>query len=665
MTIEEVLLLFKASFPNTLTPLQELVLRSSWEGKTYTSIALEAHYGEERVRKVASNLWQILSDFWEEPISKSNFRQVLEPLHLGKKHQQLINEFNRTATAVSLEFPNGPVSLNSRFYIYRPPVEEIVLSEITEAGSAICIKAAKGMGKSSLVLRILAYAANLDYQIATIDFRQADTIVFTNIDRFLRWFCANIGRQLGLETKLNDYWNEDMGSKVSSSIYFQSYLLASLKNPLVLVLNEVDLASEYPEIAADFLPLLLSWYEQAKHVKIWQKLRLVLAYSTEILVPSRLTHSPFSIGLPVKLPPFTKEQVEDLAQRHGLDWSESKDAETLSALVGGNPYLIRLALYHLIGRGGLEGNLQQLLKQAPTEVGIYDEYLRQHLILLREEPELAAAFCCVVATSPVKLEPVLAYRLQSLGLVNLEGLSVYPACELFRLYFQNQLCFTQDANHIRVEELERENQQLRVRSSLDELTQLANRRYFNTYLQIEWQRYAREITQPASSETTPLSMILCDIDYFKIYNKTYGYTSGDECLRQIANVIRNCVKPLLGNPIDLESNILDISSTAHSRNQNKTILMARYSGEEFAVIAYTDALTAVGIAENIREQVKELAIPCDYPGIGGLPANVLTVSIGVATMVPDTEIEFGILVTSVEKALYFAKRRGRDRVVLG
>lgn len=352
MTIEEVLLLFKASFPNALTPLQELVLLSSWEGKTYTSIALEAHYGEERVRKVASNLWQVLSDFWEEPISKSNFRQILEPLHLSKKHQQLINEFNRTATAVSLEFPNGPVSLDSRFYVYRPPIEETIYSEITEPGSAICIKAAKRMGKSSLLLRILTYAANLDYRTATIDFRQADTIVFTNIDRFLRWFCANIGRELGLETKLNDYWNEDMGSKVSCSVYFQSYLLASLQNPLVLVLNDVDLALEYPEIAADFMPLLRSWYEQARHIKIWQKLRLVLVYSTEILIQSRLTHSPFSIGLPVKLPPFTKEQVEDLAQRHGLDWSESKDAETLSALVGGNPYLIRLALYHLVGKRG-------------------------------------------------------------------------------------------------------------------------------------------------------------------------------------------------------------------------------------------------------------------------------------------------------------------------
>ncbi len=663
MTIEEILLILKASLPNALTPLQELVLRSSWCGKTYTSIALEAHYGEERVRKVASNLWQLLSDFWEEPINKSNFRQVLEQRSISKKQQQLINEFNRTATSVSLEFPNGPVSLDSRFYIQRPPIEELICNEITEPGGTICIKAARRMGKSSLLLRILAHAANLGYRTVSLDFQQADTAAFTNIDRFLRWFCANLSRELGLETKLNDYWNEDMGSKVSCSIYFQSYLLASLANPLVLVLNEVDLALEYPEIAADFLPLLRSWYEQARHVEIWQKLRLVLAYSTEIIVPSRSTHSTFSIGLPVKLLPFTKQQVEDLAQRHGLDWNDSKDAQKLNALVGGNPYLIRLALYNLIGKGSNPMNLQQILAQAPTETGIYNEYLGQHLLLLREEPELATAFCCTLAsTSPVKLEPALAYRLQSLGLVRLDGLNAYPACELFRFYFQNHLCFTPGKNNTRVEELERENQQLRVRSSLDELTQLANRRCFNTYLQIEWQRFS---ASPSQTETTPLSMILCDIDYFKIYNKTYGYFSGDECLRQIANVMRNCVKPLLEGSISSANSItFDFQGYINTSDQRRSVLIARYSGEEFTVLIHADTTTAVTIAENIRQQVKQLAIKCDYPGIGGLPANVLTVSIGVASMIPDMETESSILVTTAEKALNLAKRRGRDRVVL-
>lgn len=78
-----------------------------------------------------------------------------------------------------------------------------------------------------------------------------------------------------------------------------------------------------------------------------------------------------------------------------------------------------------------------------------------------------------------------------------------------------------------------------------------------------------------------------------------------------------------------------------------------------------DAVTAVYIAEKIREQIKALAITCEYPGIGGLPANVLTVSLGVASMIPEGKSEPEILVNTAEKALYQAKRKGRDRVILG
>jgi GGDEF domain-containing protein len=662
MTIDEVILLLKASLPNALTPLQEIVLRSSWEGKTYTSIALEAHYGEERVRKVAAHLWQLLSDSWKEPINKSNFRQTLEPRELGKMQQQLIKEFNRAATAISLEFPNAPVSLDSRFYISRPPIEELAYAEITEPGSVICIKAPKRMGKSSLILRILAHAVNVGYKTVSIDFQQADKAVFANLDKFLRWFCANVSRELQLEPKLNDFWDEDMGSKISCSLYFQTYLLKSIETPLVLALNEVDWVFEYPEIAWDFLPLLRSWYEKAKQVEIWQKLRTVMAYSTEILVPLRVTQSPFNIGLPLRLPPFTKEQVQDLAQRHGLDWTDGSDAEKLVAMVGGHPYLVRLALYHLVGKGGLESDLGQILQQAPTDTGIYREYLRQYVLMLQEEPRLADALSEIIAaTEPVKLEPLVAYKLYSIGLVNLEGDRASVSCELYRLYFQQQLHTREGGINMRVEELEKENQQLRVLSSLDELTQLVNRRYFNTYLKLEWQYSARA--------GIPLSMILCDIDYFKIYNKTYGNHAGDSCLQQIADTIRNCVKHSLGNSnLSYASTALGTAETlrsANCRQEHSSVLLARYGGEEFAILTHADAIAAVYIAENIREQVKALAIPCEYPGIGGLPANVLTVSLGVASMIPQPETEPETLVMAAEQGLYQAKRKGRDRVVVG
>ena len=440
MTIDEVVLLLKASQVNGLTTLQEMILRSSWEEKTYTSIAFEAHYGEERVRKVAAHLWQVLSDFWREPINKSNFREKLLSRRLNKTHQQLIKEFNRAATAISLEFPNAPVSLNSRLYIPRPPIEELVYAEISTPGSVVCIQSPKKMGKSSLILRVIARANNAGFSTVSLDFQQADKAVLSSLDKFLRWLCANVSRELELEPKLNDYWDEDMGSKVSCTMYFQKYLLTAVKSPVVLVLNEVDWIFEYPEIAGEFLPLIRSWYEQSKMLEVWQKLRLVLVYSQEILAPLKLTKSPFNLGLLIKLPSFTKEQVEDLAQRHGLDWVDSQNTDSLMAMVGGHPYLIRLALYHLVGRGGSDGNLQELLEQAATTAGIYHEYLRQYVLLLRGEPELATAFYQVItAINYVKLEPVIGYKLQSMGLVNLDGDRCTPACDLYRLYFRGQL----------------------------------------------------------------------------------------------------------------------------------------------------------------------------------------------------------------------------------
>lgn len=461
MTIEEVVLLLKATLPNALTPLQERVLRSTWDERIYTNMASEAHYGEGRVKKVASHLWQLLSEVWQEPINKSNFRQTLEPRCLNKQQQQVIREFNRTAIAISLEFPSGSVSLESRFYIPRPPIEQLAYAEITQPGSVIRIKASSKMGKSSLILRILAHAANLEYRTVSLDFQQADKAVFANVDQFLRWFCANISRQLGLESKVNDYWNEETGRKVNCSLYFQEYLLPSLKNPLVLVLNEMDWIFEYPEITDEFLSLLRFWYEEAKQVEIWQKLRLVLTYSTDIFARLKLTQSPFQIGLPLKLLPFTKEQVQDLAQRHGLDWTNGSEVERLMAMVGGHPYLVRLALYSLMGKGGLQWDLNQLLQQAPTETGIYNQYLRQYVVALRSQPELETAFDEVIfATSPVRLEPDVAYKLQSMGLVNLQGEFCTPAYELYRLYFRQSKARQHEKNSL-VNQLEKENQQLR------------------------------------------------------------------------------------------------------------------------------------------------------------------------------------------------------------
>lgn len=679
MTIDEVLLLLKATIPNPLTSLQEMILRSSWEGKTYTNIAARAHYGEERVRKVASNLWQLLSTVCEEPINKSNFRQVLESQRLTKAQQQLIDELNPTAINTTLEFPAGPVSLDSGFYISRPPIEEMAKAQISKPGSAVYIQAPRKMGKTSLLLRIIDHARNNGLRVVNLDFQQAEQALFADLDKFLRWLCANVSRELGLEPKLNLYWDEEMGSKISCSLYFKSYLLAASDTPLVLILNEVDWVLEYPDIARDFFPLLRSWYEQGKHIEVWQKLRLVLAASVEILSLPKSTQSQFGIGFTLRLAPFNDRQVKDLAQLYGLNWIANSQIQDLMVMLGGHPFLVRLAFYHLIRMGAREEDLEEILQKAPTEEGIYNQYLQQYLLALTGEPELEKAFFRVVAaTKPVYIEPMLAYRLQSMGLIYLYGDRAYPACELFRIYFRKKLQWREQSKHTGIKQFQKENQQLRFLSTVDELTQLANRRYFDNYLCMEWQHsISQESKNTSGSYPIHISLILCDIDYFKIYNHTYGRVAGNDRLQQIANVIRNFARNPLANHNFLSQGASNIDNFQinHSYSDNfqivsaqitrSPIFVARYSGEKFAILATIDSTAALYIGEYIRQTIKNLAIPYESPKIGEQNANVLTVSVGVASTIPTSETEPTTLTEKAEAALNKAKKKGRDQVILG
>ncbi|NEQ34853.1 MAG: hypothetical protein F6K40_00410 [Okeania sp. SIO3I5] len=438
MTLDEVIQILNANLPHPLNELQKYILRSSWEKKTYITMASEVYYGPEHLRKVASELWSLLSNYLQEPISKTNLREYLEALNLTESQQKLLRKEQQNPTEnIRIEFPSGVMSLESNFYINRPPIEELAYSEINEPGSIIRIRAPQKMGKSSLMVRILHHSRCLGYHTVNIDFRQAEKDIFSSVDKFLRWFCANVTKQLSIESMLDEYWDETFGSKISCTSYFQDYLLWQINSPVVLALNEVNRLFNYPEIAEDFLPLLRSWYEKAKQEEIWQKLRMIVVYSTEVYIPLKINQSPFNVGLPLKLPLFSLQQVQDLAQRHGLSCLKDSHLTQLLAIVGGHPYLVRLALYHL-HRGEIP--FKQLLEEAPTEAGIYNDHLRELLTMLEEEEKLKEAFKQIITTKGgVDIDPIIAYKLDSMGLITINKDLVRPSCELYRLYFEKQL----------------------------------------------------------------------------------------------------------------------------------------------------------------------------------------------------------------------------------
>ncbi len=434
-----------------LKNIEVAVLRGSWLGHKYDQIAVESGYAPEYIKHdVGPKLWQILSFSLGEKVSKTNLMAVLaQQANIGGGEN---NNFLPlppipifpSSTLAKLEPPVGLVPLDSAVYIDRPPAELRCYEEIARPGALIRIKAPSQMGKTSLMVRILARAKKQNFAFGdekevhtvALSLQQADRAVFTDLDKFLRWFCASITRKLRLPHRVEDYWSDTFGSKSNCTAYIEDCLLPDINGILVLALDRVDEVFLHPEIADDFFTLLRSWYEEAAYGDsgnpLWQNLRLVIVHSTEVYIPLDINKSPFNVGLAVELRAFTTEQVLDLQERYGLHLSISVISE-LMQLIAGHPYLVQQAFYHLAQH---DLTLNQLVQTAATDAGIYSKHLHRHLRNLQEHPQLAAAYDQVLKSSqPVELEQLLAFKLHSMGLVTLRGNQVMVSCELYRRYF--------------------------------------------------------------------------------------------------------------------------------------------------------------------------------------------------------------------------------------
>jgi len=176
-------------------------------------------------------------------------------------------------------------------------------------------------------------------------------------------------------------------------------------------------------------------------------------------------------------------------------------------------------------------------------------------------------------------------------------------------------------------ELEERNRELARLVNVDALTGITNRRYFDDFLQQEWKRL--------KTEGSPLSLIMIDIDYFKLYNDAYGHQAGDECLRQVAHVFQSAA-------------------------MRSSDLAARYGGEEFAILLpNTDEAGVEQVARSIQVELDSLRLPHQR----SLVSSNVTCSMGGASTVPMDSGGIGQLVSAADRALYLAKERGRNQYI--
>lgn len=177
-------------------------------------------------------------------------------------------------------------------------------------------------------------------------------------------------------------------------------------------------------------------------------------------------------------------------------------------------------------------------------------------------------------------------------------------------------------------QLEQANAKLQQLATLDGLTGVSNRRHFDEILQKEWNRALRE--------QQPLALILCDIDFFKNYNDTYGHPTGDDCLKAVAKILQEGC-------------------------QRAGDTVARYGGEEFAIIlADTEAQGAFIVAQNIVKLLEELQIPHR----SSIVNSYVTLSIGISSLIPKSDLQPIQMIRNADLALYSAKAQGRNQIII-
>jgi len=292
-----------------------------------------------------------------------------------------------------------------------------------------------------------------------------------------------------------------------------------------------------------------------------------------------------------------------------------------------------------------EAQLDAFFSVAPLGMGIVDHHLRytrvnqllaktngipekQHLgrkvgdILPKLRQQLEPFYQQVLKTG----KPVLNQEITGQNSANPQQHQTWLA-SYFPIFDVNQVPDRVGFVVMDITERKRLEVQLERQARIDGLTKISNRRHLDEVLQSEWQRCLRSCQ--------PLSLILCDADYFKIYNDTYGHPMGDQCLMEIARILRQ--------------------STRRSSD-----LAARYGGEEFAVLLPNTTLReAISLAHVIRGRIHQL----DIPHRGSKVSSRVTLSLGLATHMPQPGDQIHDFISCADRALYEAKQQGRDRIV--
>ncbi len=338
-------------------------------------------------------------------------------------------------STVEIEPPFGTMHPDSKLYIERA-VDEHCWEQIGKSYAVtLFIQAPRQMGKSSLMRRIITQAGRMQQKRSVfVDFQKFPKKYFANEEDFLIEFCLMIGEALGIPEAIDRYWQGRRTNILKCSRYVSEHIVSQLNEPIILAMDEVERILTSP-FQADFFGMLRTWHNDRVYDENLARLTLFLSSSTEpYLFIDNPNQSPFNVAEVFTLQDFTGSEVEELNRRHHSPLAQ-KQVSQLMELVGGHPFLTRLALY-LVATGKTDP--KTLFTQAPEDTGPFGDHLRHYLLRVLQKPELKQALARILRDHAHE-ENQIFYRLKGSGLIRKAGRQVVLRNRLYTRYFEERL----------------------------------------------------------------------------------------------------------------------------------------------------------------------------------------------------------------------------------
>lgn len=418
-----------------LTSLEEEIIRGCWLGQYYKEIAKHSQYSnnESYISNRASQIWNQLSDALGETVRRSCVKTALDDWY--QKQGKEILDNNYFPLVQDHDFSD---LLEDQSYVHREE-EEVCYNALLRPKTCLRLKGLTQVGKTLLIQRTIArLKKKKNFHYVYLSLKEINDKYLSNTEELMRWFAQKITNQLHYNYQFEECWqsSEELGAIVQCTTYFEEYILPYLSFPIVLCIDDVHLLLPYEEVTDSFFRMLRSWLE--KEGLSWrQKFRLAIIYTTDIYTSTSINRSPLNIGIAVELSDFNHQEVEALIETYQTIQPSQFGEEgiiPLTHLVNNNPCLLKIALDHL----SLYPNqtLSDILENATTDIGIYQNHLRDLWLKLNENPVLENLFReVIIPKRRVSLSPQHSHFLQRMGLVKIFADGVEPRCELYYQYF--------------------------------------------------------------------------------------------------------------------------------------------------------------------------------------------------------------------------------------